>query len=242
MSEQATQTPTENGREGQPARVLVLVSGAGSNLRALQGAIREGSCAASIVGVLSDKRTAKALAFADAEGIPTEVISPKDFADRTRWDEGLADVARTYAPDLVILAGFMRILGRPLLSHFGGRIINVHPSLLPAFPGIDGPGQAIKGGVRVSGCTVHLVDEGVDTGRILAQAVVPVLPNDDATTLHARIQVQEHRLLPAVVNAAAQGRLGVLRAESPDASGAARGIEPAEVNALLSPTLEALRS
>lgn len=228
-------------RSDQPTRVLVLVSGTGSNLRALHGAIDAGACEATIVGVLSDKHTAKALAFAEAQGIRTQVVAPKDFADRGAWDEGLAGAAESFAPDLIVLAGFMRILGKPLLSRFGGRIINVHPSLLPAFPGIDGPEQAIRAGVCVSGCTVHLVDEGVDTGRILAQAVVPVVQSDDAASLHARIQIQEHRLLPAVVHAVARGRLGVL-SRAPGAPSPEPRSQEAQAAALISPSLEVLGS
>jgi phosphoribosylglycinamide formyltransferase-1 len=119
-----------------------------------------------------------------------------------------------FEPGLVILAGFMRIVGAAVLARFGGRILNVHPSLLPAFPGMDGPAQAVAAGVRLSGCTVHVVDAGVDTGPILAQAAVPLLPGDDAASLHARVQVAEHTLLPEVIALVAKGAL-ILEEEGP---------------------------
>lgn len=188
-------------------KLAVLVSGTGSNLRAIAAAIDAGSCAATIALVASDKESAPALAFASERGLPTAVVKPKDYADRAAWDAALADRIASVAPDLVVLAGFMRIVGSAMLARFPHRIVNVHPALLPSFPGTDGPAQAIAKGVRIAGCTVHLVDAGVDTGPILAQAAVPVLPGDDAHALHARIQVYEHRLLPAVVDAIARGRI-----------------------------------
>lgn len=188
-------------------KLAVLVSGTGSNLRAIAAAIDAGKCAATVVLVASDKESAPALAFARERGIETAVVRPKDHADRAAWDVALAERVASTAPDLVVLAGFMRIVGAPILARFPHRIVNVHPALLPSFPGTDGPAQAIAKGVRVAGCTVHLVDAGVDTGPILAQAVVPVLPGDDAHALHARIQVHEHRLLPAVIDAVARGRI-----------------------------------
>lgn len=188
-------------------KLAVLVSGTGSNLRAIVAAIDAGTCAATVALVASDRESAPALAFAAQRGIPTAVIKPKDYADRATWDVALAERVANVGPDLVVLAGFMRIVGAPILARFPHRIVNVHPALLPAFPGTDGPAQAIAKGVRIAGCTVHLVDAGVDTGPILAQAAVPVLPGDDAHALHARIQVFEHRLLPAVIDAVARGEL-----------------------------------
>jgi len=187
--------------------LAVLVSGTGSNLRAIATAIDDRTCAASIALVVSDKESAPALAFAAERGIATDVVKPKDYADRAAWDAALADRVASVAPDLVVCAGFMRIVGASMLARFPHRILNVHPALLPSFPGTDGPAQAIAKGVRVAGCTVHLVDAGVDTGPILAQAVVPVLPSDDAHSLHARIQVHEHRLLPAIIDAVARGAI-----------------------------------
>lgn len=188
-------------------RTVVLASGRGSNLRALAEAVDAGRCAARLVGLVTDRPGAGALALAEERGMPARIVSPKDHASRPAWDAALADGVGELDPELVVLAGFMRIVGSPMLGRFGGRIINVHPSLLPAFPGKDGPGQAIATGVRISGCTVHLVDEGVDSGTILAQGAVPVLPDDDAGSLHARIQTVEHRLLPEVVHWIATGRL-----------------------------------
>jgi phosphoribosylglycinamide formyltransferase-1 len=185
--------------------LAVFVSGRGSNLQALSAAIERGTCAAEIAGVISDRASAPALTFAAERSIATRVVSPQDFADRAAWDAALAAASAAFEPGLVVLAGFMRLLGPSVLARFPGRIVNVHPALLPAFPGKDGPAQAVAAKVALSGCTVHVVDAGVDTGPILAQAAVPVLPTDDAALLHARIQVAEHRLLPMVVNAIALG-------------------------------------
>ena len=186
-------------------RVAVLASGRGSNLRALARAVDAGACAIEIVAVLGDRPDCEALAFGAARGARTAVVRPRDHADRARWDEALAKELVAHEPELVVLAGFMRILGPATLAAFDGRVVNVHPSLLPAFPGMRAPQQAIDAGVRITGCTVHLVDAGVDTGRILAQGAVPVHPDDDAERLHARIQRIEHVLLPRVVDALARG-------------------------------------
>ncbi len=185
--------------------LAVLVSGRGSNLRALSAAIEQGTCLAQIACVISDRKGAPALEFAAERGIATRVVSPQDFSDRPSWDRSLAERAAEFEPGLVVLAGFMRLLGPNFLARFPGRIVNVHPALLPAFPGKDGPAQAVAAKVALSGCTVHVVDAGVDTGPILAQAAVPVVPTDDADRLHKRIQAAEHRLLPSVVNAIARG-------------------------------------
>lgn len=187
--------------------VVVLVSGRGSNLRAICSAIDAGTCHADVVGVVSDRRNAAALEFAEERGIPTRVVSLRKGDDRDSWNESLTEEVASLEPDLVVLAGFMRVLGAPLLERFPGRIINVHPALLPSFPGHNGPQDALDGGVRVSGCTVHIVDAGVDTGPIVAQAAVPVLADDTADTLHSRIQVQEHRLLPGVIHQIAIGTI-----------------------------------
>ncbi len=188
-------------------KLVVLVSGRGSNLKAIVRAIEAGRCRAAIAAVISDRHSAEALAFAKEQGIATAVVRPKDFADKSAWDAALAEEVFAHEPDLVVLAGFMRIVGPAMLARFPFRIVNVHPALLPAFPGTDGPAQAIAKGVRLSGCTVHLVDAGVDTGPILAQGAVPVLPADDAASLHARIQTVEHRLLPFVIDAIGRGAI-----------------------------------
>ena len=188
-------------------RLVVLASGRGSNLLALLEAIDGGHCRATVAAVISDRSAAPALEVARRRGISTETVPPKAFPTRKAWDQALADRIGREQPDLVVLAGFMRILGAPALATFPGRIVNVHPALLPSFPGTDGPAQALRAGVRISGCTVHIVDQGVDTGPIIAQATVPVWPDDDEKTLHARIQRVEHRLLPAVVDAIGCGQI-----------------------------------
>ena len=186
-------------------RLVVLISGTGSNLKAITRAIDEDKCDANVVAVISDRSDAAGLEHARERGITNAVVRIRDFADRDAWNEALAARVASHDPDLVVLAGFMRIVAAPLLNRYTHRIINVHPALLPAFPGADGPEQAIAARVRISGCTVHLVDNGVDTGPILAQAAVPVAVDDTAATLHARIQVYEHALLPLVIDAIARG-------------------------------------
>jgi phosphoribosylglycinamide formyltransferase-1 len=186
-------------------RLVVLVSGRGSNLAAIFHAIEADRCAAEVVAVVAD-RDAPALALA-SEHDAASVVVPFRRADRDAWNAELAEHVASFEPDLVVLAGFMRVLGASFVRRFAGRILNVHPALLPAFPGAHGPADALAAGVRISGCTVHVVDEGVDTGPILAQAAVPVLPSDDPDSLHARIQRAEHLLLPAVVDAIARGEL-----------------------------------
>ena len=187
--------------------VAVLVSGRGSNLRAICEAMDAGTCGANVVGVFSDRSKAQALEYARERGIPAAAVPLRKGDDRDLWNVTLAETVVAAKPDVVVLAGFMRVLGEPLLEAFPGRIINVHPALLPSFPGHTGPQDAIDGGVRLSGCTVHVVDSGVDTGPIIAQAAVPVLPDDTASTLHRRIQAQEHRLLPSVIHQIAIGAI-----------------------------------
>jgi phosphoribosylglycinamide formyltransferase-1 len=188
-------------------KLAVLISGRGTNLAALLGAIEAGSCDAQVQLVVSDRADAAGLELAHARGIPTHTIRMGDYADRAGWDNALTQAVAAIEPDLVVLAGFMRLLGRPFIERFRQRVVNVHPALLPLFPGTNGPEQAIQAGVRVSGCSVHLVDHGVDTGPVIAQGVVPVLSDDDAATLHARIQRVEHVLLPRVVAAIASGAI-----------------------------------
>ena len=166
-----------------------------------------GTCRANVVGVFSDRSKAQALEYARERGIPAAAVPLRKGDDRDLWNVTLAETVVAAKPDVVVLAGFMRVLGEPLLEAFPGRIINVHPALLPSFPGHTGPQDAIDGGVRLSGCTVHVVDSGVDTGPIIAQAAVPVLPDDTASTLHRRVQAQEHRLLPSVIHQIAIGAI-----------------------------------
>ncbi|WP_432509906.1 phosphoribosylglycinamide formyltransferase [Kineococcus sp. SYSU DK001] len=179
-----------------PVRVVVLASGSGSTLQALLDA---DDPAWRIVAVGSDKPGVTALERAAAAGIETFTVSPADFVDRPAWDAALAAEVARRAPDLVVLAGFMRILGAPVVEAFGGRMINTHPALLPSFPGAHGVRDALAHGVKVTGCTVHLVDAGVDTGPILDQAAVRVLDDDDEASLHERIKTRERELLVGVV-------------------------------------------
>lgn len=187
-----------------PLRLAVLISGRGTNLVAIQRAIDEGRCDAQIASVISDRPTAQGLSFAAERGIRTAVVKLKDYPNREAWDEALTQRVAEAEPQLVVTAGFMKIVGKQFLAKFSPRIINTHPALLPLFPGTDGPGLAIAAGVRVSGCTVHVVDGGVDSGPILAQAAVPVVAGDTRDTLHERILRAEHRLLPQVIHAIAQ--------------------------------------
>jgi len=177
--------------------VGVLVSGAGTNLQALLDAQADGALApAKISVVVSNNPDAPALARATAAGVPTRVVDHRGLS-RPEFEDRL--IAALGDVDLVVLAGFMRVLTAHFLDRFPDRVINTHPSLLPAFPGMDAPGQAIAAGVAESGVTVHFVDPSVDGGPIIAQVPVPVLPGDTAATLHARIQAEEHVLLPRVV-------------------------------------------
>ncbi|HEX4351814.1 MAG TPA: phosphoribosylglycinamide formyltransferase [Polyangiales bacterium] len=189
-------------------KLAVLISGTGSNLAAIQSAIAARRCDAEIVLVLSD-RPAAGLAFAREHGIRSEIVNPRDFTDRARWDDAIAETIGSAQPDLVVSAGFMRVLGAAPVVRFAGRMINIHPALLPLFPGTRGPELAIEAGMRISGCTVHVVEAGVDTGPIVAQAAVPIRPDDDAATLHARIQRAEHVLLPRVIDAIARGEIAL---------------------------------
>ena len=191
--------------EGQ-INIAVLASGSGTNLQAL---IDSDDLGATIGVVISDRPDAPALRRAESSQIPTRVIQWDDFPTREEFSNAVADAVENARSDYVVLAGFMRVLSKNATDRLSGRIINIHPSLLPAFPGMDAVAQALDAGVGETGVTVHVVDEKVDHGPIIAQRVVPVLEEDDAQSLHARIQVQEHDLLPEVVNALAEGRLQV---------------------------------
>ncbi|AWK11024.1 phosphoribosylglycinamide formyltransferase [Streptomyces spongiicola] len=183
------------------ARLVVLVSGSGTNLQALLDAIGgdpEGF-GARIVAVGADRDGIAGLERARAAGIPTFVCRVKDHPTREEWDRALAGAAAAYEPDLVVSAGFMKIVGRDFLARFGGRFVNTHPALLPSFPGAHGVRDALAYGVKVTGCTVHFVDDGVDTGPIIAQGVVAVRGEDDESALHERIKEVERQLLVEVV-------------------------------------------
>ncbi|MDR3068668.1 MAG: phosphoribosylglycinamide formyltransferase [Cellulomonas sp.] len=180
-------------------RVVVLASGAGTTLAALLTAHEKPAYPARVVGVISDQPTAAALDRARAAGVPTATVALADFPDRAAWDVAVAAAVDVFSPDLVVLAGFMRILGSPFVERYAGRAINTHPSLLPAFPGAHAVRDALAHGVKLTGCTVHLVDSGLDTGPILAQAAVPVDAGDDEDALHERIKTVERELLVQTV-------------------------------------------
>lgn len=180
---------------GRPARVVVLVSGAGSLLQALLDATRAPDYPARVVAVGADRTGIEGLERAERAGVPTFVRRLKDHPDRAAWDRSLTDACAEYEPDLVVSAGFLKLVGEAFLNRFGGRYLNSHPALLPSFPGMHGVADALDYGVRVTGCTLFFVDAGVDTGPILAQEAVPVHPDDDEETLHERIKVVERRLL-----------------------------------------------
>jgi phosphoribosylglycinamide formyltransferase-1 len=175
--------------------VVVLVSGSGTNLQALLDAAADPGYPASVVAVGADRDGIEALKRADRAGIPTFVLRVGDFPSREAWDAAFADETAKHEPDLVVSAGFMKLVGAAFLERFGGRFINTHPALLPSFPGMHGARDALEYGVKVAGCTVFVVDAGVDTGPIVAQAAVPVLDDDDEAALHERIKSAERSLL-----------------------------------------------
>jgi len=181
------------------ARLVVLVSGGGTNVQALIDASRDPGYGACVVAVVSDRPAAGGLERARAAGVPVEVVDPVGFADRARWDAAVADAVAAHRPDLVVCAGFMRVLGSTFLDRFPGRVVNTHPALLPAFPGAHAVRDALAYGAQVTGVTVHVVEEGVDTGPVIAQAAVPVLDGDDEDALHERIKGVERALLVEVV-------------------------------------------
>ena len=177
----------------------VLISGRGSNLQAIIDAIAARRLDATIAVVVSNRAGVQGLQRARQAGIDAVHLSPRDYSDRDAYDQALADLLRARGVQLVCLAGFMRLVGRPLLDAFPNRILNIHPSLLPAFPGLDAQRQALAHGVRVTGVTVHLVNAELDGGPIVLQAAVPVLEDDTFDTLEARILAEEHRLYPEAI-------------------------------------------
>ncbi|WP_299037221.1 phosphoribosylglycinamide formyltransferase [uncultured Pseudokineococcus sp.] len=184
---------------------MVLVSGTGTNLGALLEASADGRWGAAVVGVVSDRADAPALQRARDAGLPAEVVALRDHPDRAAWDAALTEAVVALAPDLVVLAGFMRLVGPTFLGRLGGRVVNTHPALSPSFPGTRAPADALAYGVKVTGATVLLVDEGVDTGAVLAQVTVPVHDDDDVEALHERIKSAERPLLVDVVGRMARG-------------------------------------
>lgn len=187
--------------------VVILISGRGSNMASLLAAVDSGALAVRITAVLSNRPDAQGLATAAACGVPTRVVDHRQFAAREDFDAALAAAIDTFAPDLVVLAGFMRILGDRFVRRYAGRLINIHPSLLPAFPGLHTHRRALDEGVRIHGCTVHFVTPELDHGPVIVQAAVPVLDADDEATLAARVLAQEHQVYLLAVRWFAEGRL-----------------------------------
>ena len=171
------------------------MSGSGTNLQALIDASADPAYGARVVAVGADRDDIEGLARAERAGVPTFVRKVGQFTSREHWDRALSDVVAGFEPDLVVLAGFMKLVGEEFLERFGGRVVNTHPALSPAFPGMRGPADALAYGVKVTGCTLFVVDAGVDTGPILAQEAVPVAEDDDTASLHERIKVAERRML-----------------------------------------------
>jgi phosphoribosylglycinamide formyltransferase 1 len=182
---------------------VVLISGRGSNMRSLLEADLPGRCAA----VISNRPDAAGLDYARERGVPAAVVDHKAFAGREAFDVALAAAIDAYRPDLVLLAGFMRVLGDPFVERFAGRMLNIHPSLLPAFPGLNTHASALQLGVRIHGCTVHFVTPSLDAGPIVIQAAVAVLPGDDPARLAARVLEQEHLIYPQAARWFLEGRL-----------------------------------
>ena len=187
--------------------IVILISGRGSNMEALIAARDAGQLPVNIVAVISNRPDATGLETAARAGIVTHYVDHKGFAERDQFDAALAECIDSFAPDLVVLAGFMRILTDGFVRHYAGRLMNIHPSLLPAFPGLHTHRRALEEGVRIHGCTVHFVTPALDHGPVVIQAAVPVVDGDDEATLAARVLRQEHRIYPQAVRWFAEGRL-----------------------------------
>lgn len=185
-------------------KIVILISGRGSNMQAIVNAMPM-----QIAAVVSNQKEAPGLLFAEQKGIPTAVVSHQDFTNRETFDQALIEVIDTFQPDLVVLAGFMRILSADFVSHYTHRLMNIHPSLLPAFTGLNTHQRVIDSGVKFSGCTVHFVTKTLDHGPIIAQCVVPVLENDTADRLAARILQEEHQIYPKAVQWFIEDRLEI---------------------------------
>lgn len=173
----------------------MLVSGAGTNLQALLDAAQDPAYGARVVAVGADRDDIEGLARAERAGIPTFVRKVDQFTTRDHWDRSMSDTVAAFEPDLVVLAGFMKLVGEEFLDRFGGRVVNTHPALSPSFPGMTGPAEALEYGVKVTGATLFVVDAGVDSGPIVAQTTVPVADDDTVATLHERIKVAERQML-----------------------------------------------
>ncbi|MFA7197824.1 MAG: phosphoribosylglycinamide formyltransferase [Methanoculleus sp.] len=190
-------------------RIAVLASGRGSNFQAVVDAIAAGEIPAICVGLITDNPRAYAVKRAEDAGIPAVVVEYARFPSKAAYEAALLAAMQSCRADLFVLAGYMRILGAEIVHEFSGRMVNIHPALLPAFTGLHAQRQAVECGVKVSGCTVHLVDEGMDTGPIVVQRCVPVLPDDDESALTDRILVEEHKALPLAVKLFCEDRLEV---------------------------------
>lgn len=188
-------------------RVVVFISGSGSNMMALVEAAKADGYPAEIVGVIADKADAGGLAKAAAEGIPTFSFVRRDYAGKEAHEAAIFDALDALSPDIICLAGYMRLLTGTFIRRYEGRIINIHPSLLPLFPGLHTHQRAIDAGMRIAGCTVHFVTEGMDEGPAIGQAAVPLLPGDTAESLAARVLTVEHRLYPLALRLLAEGRV-----------------------------------
>lgn len=190
-----------------PAPVVILISGRGSNMQAIIDETQAGRLPIRIATVISNKPEAAGLERARAAGIKTQVVDHRNFPSRAAFEQALMAAIDAHAPSLVVLAGFMRILGREFIDHYQGRMINIHPSLLPAFPGLGTHARALQSGATRHGATVHFVTHEVDGGPIIAQAVVPVLPDDTVESLGARVLEEEHRLYPRAIQWFVEGRV-----------------------------------
>jgi phosphoribosylglycinamide formyltransferase-1 len=210
-------------------RIVVLISGRGSNMEALL----ESRLPATIAAVISNVPDVRGLATARAHGISTAVVDHRSYADRSEFDSALTREIDRHAPDLVVLAGFMRVLTEPFVRCYSGRMLNIHPSLLPAFPGLDTHRRALQAGVRIHGCTVHFVTGTLDHGPIVAQAAVPVIAGDTEVQLAARVLREEHRIYPQAVRWFCEGRLTLTEDDTVLIDGAA-----AAAGALVSPPIE----
>jgi phosphoribosylglycinamide formyltransferase-1 len=212
-------------------KIGVLVSGSGSNLQSIIDKIEQGALSAEISIVICNNPQAFALERCAKHKIPFQLLSPKEFPDRMDFDMKMAEILKGHGVELVVMAGFMRVLSPEFLSEFPLKVINIHPALLPSFPGLHGQKQAFDYGVKFSGCTVHFADSGVDTGPIIIQAVVPVFDNDTEEIMSARILKEEHRIYPQAIQLYAEGKLEIrgrkviFKGDSPDAfTGALTGI------------------
>ena len=211
-------------------KVVILISGRGSNMEAI---VRAQIAGAQIAAVISNRPDAAGLGFAAGHGIAAQIVDHKDYPSREAFDAALAATIDAHEPDLVVLAGFMRVLTDGFVSHYAGRLLNIHPSLLPSFPGLHTHRRALEAGVRVHGTTVHFVTPTLDCGPIVIQAVVPVLPGDDEAALAARVLEQEHRIYPQAVRWFVEGRLslgadGRVQVRSETASPAGWTVPPVE--------------